>query len=158
MHVGYSARTLLARCLLVAAAVLAVVNLASAKEFELHRAEKNVITKTNEQRSRFGLRPLKLSPRLMNLARRHANTMAQTGNFQHSNFGVAENIAWGQGDSSEAVGDWMNSPGHRANLLGGSYTHIGVSWARGRDGRLYWVQQFSSGEKDEEEVAADKAS
>jgi uncharacterized protein YkwD len=147
---------MLAHTFLAALALVAYSSAVSAADFTLHKAEQNVITKTNEQRGRYGLRPLKMSPRLMNLARRHANWMAQSGNFQHSNFGVAENIAWGQSDSSEAVGDWMNSSGHRANILG-SYTHIGVAWARGSDGRLYWVQQFSSGEADEE-APADKAS
>lgn len=142
-----------------ALAVIAACSAVQAEEFSLHRAESNVIKRTNAERARYGLAPLRASKRLIQQARRHANWMASSGNFQHGNDGVAENIAWGQTDSSEALGDWMNSSGHRANILGG-YTHMGAAWARGRDGRLYWVQQFSSGESDDVEVEAkaDKAS
>jgi uncharacterized protein YkwD len=135
-------------------AALAVNAAAQANEFPLHRAERNVVDRTDVQRARFGLTPLKTSKRLMQQARRHAQWMASSGNFRHGSDGAAENIAWGQGDSSEAVGDWMNSSGHRANILGG-YTHMGAAWARGSDGRLYWVQQFSSGEKDDVEDQAE---
>ncbi len=136
------------------AATFATAGIAEASDFALHRAERNVVDKTNAQRARFGLAPLRISKRLVNQARRHAQWMAKSGNFQHGNDGVAENIAWGQSGSSEAVGDWMNSSGHRANILGG-YTHMAASWARGSDGRLYWVQQFSSGEKDDVVVEDD---
>ncbi|MEX2186972.1 MAG: CAP domain-containing protein [Pirellulales bacterium] len=139
------------RLALALAATFAAAATAQANEFPLHRAERNVVDRTNAQRARFGLAPLKMSKRLVNQARRHAQWMAKSGNFRHGNDGVAENIAWGQSSSDDAVGDWMNSSGHRANILGG-YTHMGASWARGSDGRLYWVQQFSSGEKDDVEA------
>jgi uncharacterized protein YkwD len=145
--------------MLALVAAFATSAVAQANEFPLHRAESNVIKRTNAERGRYGLAPLKASKRLMQQARRHAQWMANSGNFQHGSDGAAENIAWGQNDSSEAVGDWMNSSGHRANILGG-YTHMGAAWARGSDGRLYWVQQFSRGEMDEVEIeaAADNAS
>lgn len=153
MQKCHRARVLGVRLAVVAAAI-AVAASAQANEFPLHRAESNVIKRTNAERARYGLAPLKASKRLIQQARRHAQWMASSGNFRHGNDGVAENIAWGQGDSSEALGDWMNSSGHRANILGG-YTHMGAAWARGSDGRLYWVQQFSSGEKDEVDVEAE---
>lgn len=155
------ARVVGVRMCLALAVAFAATAAAQADNFPLHRAEKNVVERTNAQRARYGLAPLKISKRLVNQARRHAQWMARTGNFQHGNDGVAENIAWGQSGSAEAVGDWMNSSGHRANILGG-YTHMGAAWARGSDGRLYWVQQFSSGEKDdvleEEAMPAENAS
>ncbi len=137
------------------AATLFTAEAVQAKEFVAHRAERTVIDRTNAERARFGPKPLKASARLMNQARRHAQWMASSGNFRHGSDGVAENIAWGQNSSDDAIGDWMNSSGHRANILGG-YTHMGASWARGNDGRLYWVQQFSSGESDEVELAEQK--
>lgn len=153
MQMCHRARVLGVRLAVLVAAIAAAAS-AQAKEFPLHRAESNVIKRTNAERARYGLAPLKASKRLVQQARRHAQWMANSGNFQHGSDGVAENIAWGQSDSSEALGDWMNSSGHRANILGG-YSHMGAAWARGSDGRLYWVQQFSSGEKDEVEIEAE---
>jgi uncharacterized protein YkwD len=155
MQSSVRARVLGIRIALVLGASLLATAAAEAKEFIAHRAEKNVVDRTNAERARFGLGPLKASKRLMNQARRHAQWMASSGNFRHGSDGVAENIAWGQSSSDDALGDWMNSSGHRANIMGG-YTHMGASWARGNDGRLYWVQQFSSGEKDEVELVEEK--
>lgn len=161
MQSSVRARVLGIRIALFIAATLVATAAAQAEGFVAHRAERNVIDRTNAERARFGLAPLKVSKRLMHQARRHAQWMGSSGNFQHGSDGVAENIAWGQNSSDDALGDWMNSSGHRANILGG-YTHMGASWARGNDGRLYWVQQFSGGEKDEVELTEqekqDKAS
>jgi hypothetical protein len=151
MQMCHRARTVGIRFVVAIAAAVAACSAVQAEEFSLHRAETNVITRTNAERARYGLAPLRASKRLIQQARRHAQWMANSGNFQHGNDGVAENIAWGQNGSGEAVGDWMNSSGHRANILGG-YTHMGAAWARGSDGRLYWVQQFSSGERDDVEL------
>lgn len=104
----------------------------------------------NAERDRHGLRPLRLHRRLSAAARRHARDMADQNYFDHtsldgssfvdrirragymrgaSRWTVAENIAWGSGGQStpRAIGRaWMNSPGHRANLLSSSYREIGV--------------------------------
>ena len=53
---------------------------------------------------------------------------------------AAENVAYGYNVTS-VVDAWMNSPGHRANILG-DFTHIGVGVAKGSDGQLYYVQNF----------------
>lgn len=55
---------------------------------------------------------------------------------------VGENIASGQKSASEVVNAWMNSPGHRANILNSSYSRIG-SASVNIDGTLYWVQLFA---------------
>ena len=48
----------------------------------------------------------------------------------------------GQPSASEAVRSWMNSSGHRANMLGSGYTRIGVAVAYSSNGTPYWCQQF----------------
>ena len=55
---------------------------------------------------------------------------------------VAENIAMGQTSASEAVSSWMNSSGHRSNMLDGGHTRIGVGVAYSSNGTAYWCQQF----------------
>ena len=55
---------------------------------------------------------------------------------------AGENIASGQKSASEVVNAWMNSPGHRANILNSSYSRIG-SASVNIDGTLYWVQIFA---------------
>jgi uncharacterized protein YkwD len=104
-------------------------------------AESSVISQTNAQRARHGLPPLSVDPQLMSSARRHAQWMASSRNLSHGT-GVAENIAMGQSSVSEAMQSWMNSSGHRANILGGGYTRIGVAVAYTSNGTAYWCQQF----------------
>ncbi len=62
--------------------------------------------------------------------------------MRHGNAQVAENIAAGQSNSREVLQDWMNSSGHRANILSSSYRRMGTAASRGRDGQIYWCQQF----------------
>jgi len=129
---------------LLAAAVLFAVP-AEAKPAErpaLHKVEENLIELTNAERARFGLRPLRLDASLLKSARSHAGWMARSGNLQHTTAAVAENIAMGQQSSAEAVRSWMNSSGHRANMLNASYTRIGPAAYTGRNGRIFWCLQF----------------
>jgi uncharacterized protein YkwD len=77
----------------------------------------------------------------MNGARNHARWMAHNRNLTHGR-GVAENIGMGQTSASEAVTSWMQSSGHRANILDGGHTRIGVALAHSPDGTAYWCQQF----------------
>jgi len=55
---------------------------------------------------------------------------------------AGENIAWGQKTPQEVVTGWMNSSGHRANILGANYTKIGCGFYQGSDGTCYWSQLF----------------
>ncbi len=57
--------------------------------------------------------------------------------------GAGENIAMGQQNAQEVMNDWMNSEGHRANILNSSFKNIGVGVAKGADGRYYWTQMFT---------------
>jgi len=56
---------------------------------------------------------------------------------------AAENIARGQRSPAEVVNSWMNSPGHRANILNPSFNQIGVGVARDNRGTLFWTQMFT---------------
>jgi uncharacterized protein YkwD len=107
----------------------------------LSQTESAVIARTNAARARSGMPPLAADGQLMNGARNHANWMARNRNLSHGR-GVAENIGMGQTSASEAVSSWMQSSGHRANILDGGHTRIGVAMAHSPDGTAYWCQQF----------------
>ena len=55
---------------------------------------------------------------------------------------AGENIAMGQTSPSQVMTAWMNSEGHRANILNSSFTKIGVGVAQNANGQYYWTQQF----------------
>ena len=106
-------------------------------------AERRVFELTNLERQKRGLPALRLERRLMESARRQANWMARTGNFRHGNAPVAENIAMGQRSGREAVVSWLNSSGHFRNMMNRRHGAIGVGSFRGKNGVLYWCQQFT---------------
>src|SRR5262249_12596583 len=113
-----------------------------AAEVELLQVEQEIVDQTNAQRARYGLPPLKVDRSLERTARAHAAWMTHNHTLQHTSLSVGENIAMGQPTSGAAVGDWMNSSGHRANILSGSYRRIGVAGYHATDGTTYWCQQF----------------
>ena len=94
------------------------------------------------RRARYGLPPLEVDDRLMESARAHATWMTLNQTMQHTRQPVAENIAMGQRDSQEVVQCWMNSSGHRANILNGGHRRIGVAAYRTIQGTIFWCQQF----------------
>jgi uncharacterized YkwD family protein/spore coat assembly protein SafA len=123
--------------------------------------ENQVIQLTNQQRAKYGLKPLTANWELSRVARYKATDMRDKNYFSHTsptygspftmmkNFGIsyraaAENIAAGQTTPQEVVTAWMNSAGHRANILNGTYTQIGVGYTQGGSQRYYWVQMFIS--------------
>jgi uncharacterized protein YkwD len=91
----------------------------------------------NYARSLNGAGPLTIDPHLMSLAASHTHWMASRGSFQHSSYGVAENIALGQRSVWEVYNSWWNSSGHRQNLLGRGYTRVGLAYVNG-----YWTAVF----------------
>ncbi len=109
---------------------------------DIRTIEKNIVEYTNRERQRRGMRPLKLDVKLIDSARDHAQWMASRRSLQHTKRPVGENIAMGQRSSKEAVNDWMNSKGHRANILNPSYTRIGAAAYKTKDGTIFWCQQF----------------
>ncbi|WP_234988762.1 CAP domain-containing protein [Tropicibacter naphthalenivorans] len=102
----------------------------------------------NGVRAEEGLGPVQASPMLEAAAMAHALDMSENGFFDHrgsdgsdvmaraktAGYGpcvIAENIAQGQTDLRQVLGDWVNSPGHRANILLDSITDYGLVRAEG---------------------------
>lgn len=122
-----------------------------------------VIVLTNEHRRAAGCADLTWNPALAAAAQRHADDMASNNYFSHNsrngakftarirNAGyryrfAAENIAAGQQTPDEVVTGWMESPGHRANILNCRLKEIGIGYGF-NDGSAfgsYWVQDFGS--------------
>lgn len=117
-----------------------------------------VVALVNEERAQEGLAPLTVDERIESAANTRAKEI-QTS-FSHtrpdgSSFSTAmkqagvnyrragENIAWGQKTPQEVVNAWMNSPGHRANIMNAGYTRIGVGHLQNAAGTSYWVQLFA---------------
>lgn len=121
--------------------------------------EMKVVDLVNQQRISNGLQPLTNNWQLERVARYKANDMANNNYFNHisptygspfnmmEDFGIyfssaGENIAMGQTTPQQVVNAWMNSPGHRANILSATYTQIGVGYAKNKNGVVYWSQMF----------------
>ena len=106
--------------------------------------EQRLLDETNEARARHGLRALSADGTLTGQARSHASWMARNSRLQHARTGYrAENIAAGQRSAKSAVQSWLNSSGHRRNLLNPSFTRIGVAGYKNRNTKkVYWCQQF----------------
>jgi uncharacterized protein YkwD len=111
-------------------------------DLELLPIEANVISYTNAERAKYKLPPLEVDKELMQSARDHCSWMTWNRIFSHTRRAVAENIAMGQPQSSEVVRAWMNSSGHRANILNPNNRKIGVGVFRTENGTIYWCQQF----------------
>ncbi len=123
--------------------------------------ELDVLNLTNQERQKAGLKPFSGDYTNLNRsARAKSQDMAANNYFSHTsptygdpfammrNFGVqyqsaGENIAKGQPSPQEVVQAWMNSPGHRANIMNASYTHMGVGYVA-NNGQPCWTQQFVS--------------
>ncbi len=104
--------------------------------YKLSNFEFEVIRLTNIERQKLGRAPFAVRGPLVDGCRQHSNWMARGGGLNHASGQFAENIAWNQRTPREVVTSWMNSPGHRANILG-RYRFIGVS-----DASYYWCQRF----------------
>ena len=125
----------------------------------LATAEKSLLELTNAERTKARLPQLIPDPSLMRVAREHCRSMARLQQLSHTiegrSFSVrlgklgyrstaaGENIAEGQTNATEAVKDWMNSPGHRQNMMNGQYTHIGVAVEVSKSGQRFYVQVFA---------------
>jgi uncharacterized protein YkwD len=138
--------------------VPAVSELAPREKTGLTTREQQVVDQVNQERAKAGLQPLRVSPRLTEAARRHSTNMARQSTGAHELDGVGpgeriretgyramqwgENIAWGARTPEQAMSGWMNSPGHRRNILSSDVNEIGVGVADGSDGVPYWTQVF----------------
>lgn len=116
-----------------------------------------VVKLVNKEREKRNLAPLSIDKSVQTAAQVRAQEREQS--FSHtrpdgSGFATAlkeqkvsyrtagENIAWGQRSPEEVVNAWMNSDGHRANILNSKYTSIGVGYYQNAKGVKYWSQLF----------------
>ncbi len=128
-----------------------------------------VLDLTNQFRAQNGVAPLSLNPELNAAALNHSTDMALQDYFSHTgkdgsspgdrmnqvgyaSYGWGENIAAGYTTPEQVVQGWINSPGHRANMLNPSYTELGVGYYHFANdtGSVnytnYWTQDFGSGD------------
>ncbi len=120
----------------------------------------DAVALTNQQRQAAGLPALATTSALTNAAAQHSQDQAGRSSMGHtgsdgSNAGQrisanggsfstwAENVAAGYGSASGVVDGWMNSPGHRANILNPAMTQVGVAVATSADGTPYWTMVLS---------------
>jgi uncharacterized protein YkwD len=122
--------------------------------------EAKVIQLTNEQRAKFGCATVRTESKLTTAARVHSVDMVQKNYFSHTGSDgstfvtrvkltgytspIGENIAWGYRTPEAVMTAWMNSSGHRANILNCKAKAVGVGLARKADGTPYWTQDFGS--------------
>lgn len=119
----------------------------------------DVVALTNAERTAAGLCPLAGDPRLTTAAQAHSDEMVARGFYSHTSpdgrqpwdraaaagcthRGIGENIACGQRSAAEVVRGWMDSPGHRANILKPDFTHLGIGFRGGGEMGTYWTQLF----------------
>jgi uncharacterized YkwD family protein len=117
--------------------------------------EQQVLDLVNQERAKTGLSSLSRNEELSNVAMVKAQDMYNHSYFDHNSpthgspfdmmkeFGITyntagENIAKGQTTPTQVMKEWMNSPGHKANILNNSYTHIGIAYYNNT-----WVQEFT---------------
>lgn len=125
--------------------------------------EAEVMRLTNAERRKAGCGSLTASSQLTQAARGHSRDMVDNGYFSHSGRDgssagdriervgyrwrtYGENIAQGQTSAQSVMSGWMNSSGHRANILNCSFTQIGVGLSRGSSGGgpMTWTQVFGA--------------
>lgn len=122
--------------------------------------ESEVLRLVNVERSKAGLSPLKMSSELSNVARMKSQDMADKNYFSHTSptygspfdmmkkFGInytaaGENIAKGYNSAEAVMNGWMNSPGHKANILSSKFGTLGVGYVN-KNGTTYWTQMFTN--------------
>lgn len=124
--------------------------------YEAENFAQEMLAMVNAERSRAGVAPLRLSRELMDACRIRAYEI--TKNFSHTRpdgqrfstvvrdgyYTCGENIAAGNDTVAATMDQWMNSPGHRANILKSDYTELGVGYFYDPNSQWqhYWVQIF----------------
>ncbi|MTI69639.1 MAG: SafA/ExsA family spore coat assembly protein [Firmicutes bacterium] len=134
-----------------------IINVPNIKDIKA--LENEVIRLVNIERSKHGLEMLKGNWQLSRCARYKSKDMVNNNYFAHyspvygspfkmmENFGLkftaaGENIAKGQQSPKQVMNSWMNSPGHRNNILSPSFSEIGVGLAKDKYGTYHWTQMF----------------
>ena len=121
--------------------------------------ENEVIALVNTERAKQHIEGLDIDWELSRVARIKSQDMATKNYFSHQSptygspfdmmkhFGIhytsaGENIASGQKTPEQVMESWMNSQGHRENIMNPTFTHIGVGYYRGGNYGTMWTQQF----------------
>jgi uncharacterized YkwD family protein/spore coat assembly protein SafA len=121
--------------------------------------ENEVVALVNTERAKQRIQGLDIDWELSRVARVKSCDMAKQGYFSHQSptygspfdmmkqFGIkykgaGENIASGQRTPEEVMKSWMNSQGHRENIMNPAFTHIGVGYCEGGQYGTMWTQQF----------------
>ena len=123
-------------------------------EQEIRAMEEEVVRLVNEERAKYGLQPLQIREDLMQSARAKSEDMATRNYFAHidpdgysmaEDLKVAENCHAGNSTPGGAVSSWLDSEGHRANILNPDYKYIGVGYVKTFNAKYitYWTQHFS---------------
>lgn len=129
---------------------------------DIRALETEVIRLVNVERERTGQSALVESNEINRVARLKSQDFIDNNYFSHNSpiYGspfdmlrsfeitftaAAENIASGQRTAAEVMNFWMNSSGHRANILNSAYNKIGVGVARDNNGKIFWTQMFIRG-------------
>jgi uncharacterized protein YkwD len=123
-------------------------------------AAAEVVRLVNVQRAMVGCAAVRVDARLATAARLHSEDMARQNYFSHTSldgrspwdriraqgyaYGSAENIAAGYATPAAVMTGWMNSAGHRANILNCANTALGVGIGHGGSYGIYWTQDFGS--------------
>ena len=152
-------------CLTVPCVLLFVLALARAGEtpaYKLSERESKILEQTNQERKKKDLPPLKHNPLLSRVARAHSANMGKQMKMEHTLDGkspfdrmreagyqfrrAGENVAFGypKMPTMDIIRAWMESKGHRENILSTDYTEIGVGAAEGMDGKIYYTQVFGT--------------
>lgn len=122
--------------------------------------QKEVLALVNAERKKSGLKALKLNSKLSNVATLKSEDMVKKDYFDHHSptygspfdmmkafdityWTAAENIAMGYVSPERVVNGWMNSPGHKKNIMNSRFTELGVGVAKSDSGTLYWTQMFT---------------
>jgi uncharacterized protein YkwD len=114
--------------------------------------EKRILELVNRERTRRGLRPLRLATCADGYASRWSAELARSERLYHQSLrpiqrscrarDVGENIGYGKVSAEKMVDLWMNSRPHRANILNPRFSSIGIGAVRSRSGHWYAVQDF----------------
>jgi uncharacterized protein YkwD len=127
-------------------------------EARLTKEESKLVQLVNSERAKRGIAALAINTKLMIIARGHSRDMVRVNTLSHTLEGrgpserasevgyrytkIAENVAYNQRTIKDAVRSWIESPGHKANILNRDYRETGVGIVVNKKGEPYYTQVF----------------
>lgn len=113
-------------------------------------SQQKLLNEHNKERELRGKNQLQLDTGLCLYAQKHAEKMSAKNSLYHSDISkvragiVGENVAYGQDDKKEVMRSWMNSTGHRGNILNSKYKKVGFGMSKNSKGEIYWCAVFTN--------------